>query len=245
MSSKKVCIVGFSESTRDDAPFDDSSYEFWGMNNLWQHVEAPWSRWFEMHTPAFIERHREKWPKYPEWLKTTKIPVYMQQQYPEIPSSRMYPLEEVQTKLALKLNSPELEYFASTVAYAICLAYHEGVEELAIYGVDMVKDTEWEHQRPNCEYLIGLLRGAGIKVHVPQRSALLKAQWVYGYQDRPATQRIEQSAVERLEYLDGEIKQMKSGMEKAQGEYFVHLGAYKETQRWLIKIREAARGAGL
>lgn len=244
MSSKKICIVGFSESTRDEAPFDDPSFEFWGMNNLWKHVEALWSRWFEMHTPAFIEQHREKWPEYPDWLRNTKIPVYMLRQYPEYPSSRKYPLEEVQANL-FKLNSPEVEYFSSTVAYAICMAYNEGVEELAIYGVDMIKDTEWDHQRPNCEYLIGLLRGSGIKVHVPQRSALLKAQWMYGYQEMPATKKIEQSAVKRLEYLDGEIKQMKHEVEKANGEYLVHLGAYKETQAWLTKIREAARGASL
>jgi len=244
MSSKKICIVGFSESTRSDAPFDDPSYEFWGMNNLWKHVDAPWSRWFEMHTPEFIERHRERWPEYPEWLSNAQIPVYMLRSYPQYPSSVRYPIENVQRFLAGK-NSPEDKYFSSTVSYAIALAMSEMPEEIAIYGVDMVKDTEWGHQRPNCEYLIGLARGSGINVPIPPRSALLKTEWMYGYQEKPALQQFETNIAERLEDLDAELKRKKKQLDETQGDYFVHVGAFKETQIWLTKIRELARGASL
>ena len=35
----KVCIVGFADGHRHLAPFNDDSYEFWGINRL--HVVLP------------------------------------------------------------------------------------------------------------------------------------------------------------------------------------------------------------
>lgn len=49
----KVDIVGFSETTRDQAHYDDPEYEIWGLNEEYQY---PWmkrfDRWFQMH-PAW------------------------------------------------------------------------------------------------------------------------------------------------------------------------------------------------
>lgn len=40
----------------------------------------------------------------------------------------------------------------------------------------MAADDEYGYQRPNCEYLIGLARGRGIKVVIPDESPLCKFQ---------------------------------------------------------------------
>jgi len=37
-------------------------------------------------------------------------------------------------------------------------------------------------QRPSCEYFIGIARGMGIKVHVPDKSDLLKTLWLYPFE---------------------------------------------------------------
>ncbi len=41
---------------------------------------------------------------------------------------------------------------------------------------------EYQQQRPNTEYLIGLARGKGITVEIAPSSALLKAGHLYGYE---------------------------------------------------------------
>ena len=46
----------------------------------------------------------------------------------------------------------------------------------------MAQDSEYESQRPSCEYFIGLARGMGIKVHVPDKSDLLKTLWLYPFE---------------------------------------------------------------
>jgi hypothetical protein len=50
--------------------------------------------------------------------------------------------------------------------------------------VDMRADEEYSYQRANCEYLIGLARGKGIKVHIPEVSPLLKFSGFDGYKGR-------------------------------------------------------------
>jgi hypothetical protein len=59
---------------------------------------------------------------------------------------------------------------------------HEGFKEIHLYGVDMAVSTEYDEQRPSCEYFIGLARGRGIKVYIPEESHLLKVRYKYGYE---------------------------------------------------------------
>jgi hypothetical protein len=44
-------------------------------------------------------------------------------------------------------------------------------------------NSEYAHQRPSCEYHIGIAKGRGIKVHIPHQSDLLKARFLYGFQE--------------------------------------------------------------
>lgn len=60
--------------------------------------------------------------------------------------------------------------------------------EIHVYGVDMAQEDktlgggEYSWQRPSCEYMIGFLRGMGIKVYVPRESDLLLTPFLYGYE---------------------------------------------------------------
>jgi hypothetical protein len=78
-----------------------------------------------------------------------------------------YPFEEVAASIGIS-------YWNSSIAYAMAMAIHENAEEIGIFGVDMTGGDEYAYQRPNMEYLIGFARGKGIKVHIPQESALCK-----------------------------------------------------------------------
>jgi hypothetical protein len=43
-------------------------------------------------------------------------------------------------------------------------------------------NSEYGHQKPSCEYLIGLAEGMGIKVEIPDSSELLKCAQLYGFE---------------------------------------------------------------
>jgi hypothetical protein len=53
-----------------------------------------------------------------------------------------------------------------------------------VYGVTMKAGDEYGYQRPNAEFLIGLARGKGIKVHLPENCSLCKYQGDLGYPGR-------------------------------------------------------------
>jgi len=188
----KVAIVGFSPSTRNLAPFNDPSFEMWGMNSLFQFLPGPWHRWIELHGQKHLDEiHKEAWPKIKKFFETCGIPIYMQEHYKEYPTSVKYPIDEINamfnwggTKRGLK------SYFESTVAYLIALALYENTireipfKEIHLYGIDMVHETEWAYQRPNTEFFIGWAMGMGIKFHIPKDSALLSSQWLYAYEEK-------------------------------------------------------------
>lgn len=157
----KVAIVGLSPSTHDDVPWEEVDWELWGLpwdEGYWRYM----TRLFEMHDLRLLKSEHSKRPAgYMDRLEGA----YMQEAYPEL-RARRYPFEEVAKTTGY--------YWNSSIAYALALAIHEQAEEIGIWGVDMKGDDEYGYQKPNIEYLLGLARGRGIKVHVPEKSPLLK-----------------------------------------------------------------------
>lgn len=113
---------------------------------------------FEMHDFRLLKsEHSKRKQGYLQRLETCDVPLYTQANYPfdEVAKTTGY-------------------YWNSSIAYAMALAIHEGAEEIGVYGVDMKGDDEYGYQKPNMEYLVGLARGMGIKVHIPEQSPLCK-----------------------------------------------------------------------
>jgi hypothetical protein len=185
----KVAIVGCAES-KSMAPFNmPDTWEFWGVNNL--HVtmpKQPWTRWFEMHSITYdnITYKRRGLTDfrgmlvqaYLESLNALNIPVYMQRPWNVIPHAVPYPLDAILKEFPRK-------YFTNTISWMIALAILEGFKEIGIWGVDMAVSSplraqnEYSHQRPSCEYFIGIAEGRGIKVHLPDECDLLKSRFLY------------------------------------------------------------------
>lgn len=173
----KVAIVGTAPSSRDLAPFDDESWKIWGVSNVYQHIPK-WDCWFELHDLE-TRKNEQEYPGHYDWLKKQTTPVYMQQTHEEIPASVEYPKQEIIGEFG--------GYFTNSVSYMIALAIHRGAEQIGIFGVDMaVQDagghSEYAHQRPSCEYFVGIAVGRGIKVDIPPESDLLKAARLYAYE---------------------------------------------------------------
>ena len=195
--NKKVAIVGTSHSWML-APFDDDSFEIWGVNNGYINFEGKrCTRWFDVH---FFEKKGDVWFRrwektfrgktvndYIEDLKKIPCPVYMQQKWPEIPNSEKFPIEEIISRFG--------PYITNSISMQMAYAIHNGYGEIALYGVDMSAGTEWEYQRPNCEYFIGMAVGMGIKVFVPGESDLVKTLFLYAYGEKEKSEWVKKTDV--------------------------------------------------
>jgi hypothetical protein len=171
----KVAIVGLAQSSRHLAPWTNPEWELWGL--AWDSERYRLHRVFEMHDMKDMQGATDSvtyrdLPSYFEKLDCCAR-VYMADAYPEVPKSERYPYEAVAEVCG--------DYWDSSVAYAVSLAIAEGAEEIGVYGVNMLATEEYAYQRPNMEYLLGLAKGKGIKVHIPKCSPLLKFSGFAGY----------------------------------------------------------------
>ncbi len=243
---RKVAIVGFASSTRMMAPWQDESYEIWGLNSLYAFIPR-WSRWFEIHPRALVDRDLPRAElqqinlRHVEWLRGQRpqehvppfcevckgsddrakgwhgqpyTPIYMQEHYEDIPASVAWPraaINEWTTRMFGK--EAELDYFTSTPGQMIATALYEGFGRIEVYGVDLLQTEEYAYQRPGAEYWIGLARGLGVEVLVPTGSALLKANYVYGYSEP-----VESAAIDPLvKFSEMKDKQLEQQIQQAAG----------------------------
>lgn len=170
---KKIAIIG-TASNLVDAPYGDESWEIWGLNGAYQSVPR-WDRWFDMHELSILKKYHL--PEYFDFLAAAGDKLMMNKKYDEFPNAKVFPAPELVKKYG--------RYFTNTVAWLIALAIEEQPEEIGIWGVNMASDTEYGSQRPSCEYFMGLARGMGIKVTVPNDSEMLKCSWLYGIEGIP------------------------------------------------------------
>jgi len=196
--SKKVCIVGFASSSRDKAPFDDRSWEIWGLNSLYMLIPDVWTRWYEIHPREHFVKDlnraelKQVGADHYEWLKAQPgpghekyRPIYMQDTYPEIPASVRWPRREINEWTRRTFGNVEIDYFTSTPGEMLVQAIMEGYGTIMLCGIDMMESGEYAYQRPGVEYWVGVARGLGAEVIIPTSSALCKASYVYGYTEPP------------------------------------------------------------
>ncbi len=227
---KKVAIVGFASSSRDQAPFGDPDFAIWTMN----HAPLSWiPRWdvlFELHTLDHLKRvaaHSTQPMEYLEWLARQPgpdapgyRPIYMQESFPAYPASIALPRKELNEWFAALAHNVAgyfaEDYYTSTVSFMLALAIMQYTPEIHLYGVDLLQDDEYGYQRPGAEYLIGLARGMGIKVYVPPQSALCKANYTYGFSEPAVEFAAGKSALQPLiDYIEDKAGATEKLVDKA------------------------------
>lgn len=155
--------------------------------DVWVFNEMLGKREWIIRADAVFQLHEETiWrnplnrthPQHYEWLRTqTEVPVYMQEQYPDVPMSVKYPLEEIKQTLLPHFNKLP---FNSTPAYALALGIYQGYKEIETYGIELGTDTEYFFQREGFTFWCGLAVGKGIHLTV-YTNKLLNAP-LYGYE---------------------------------------------------------------
>ena len=167
---RKVAIVGFAPGSRPEAPYDDPEWEIWTLNNAYVWADNNQiHRWFDIHDEFILTWDLRRGPDHLERLAgfaATGKPVYLWDADPRIPGSVRFPAEDVMAVAGA--------YLTSSISWMLGLALLEGFEHIGVWGVDMSTHSEYADQRPGCEYLIGYLRGKGIRVDIPESCGLLK-----------------------------------------------------------------------
>jgi len=205
---RKIAIIGTAPSTRDLAPYDDPTWEIWSLSNrvVTDQIKR-WDRHFELHPLSQFERDPEARP-YIDWMhrQDDGKPIYLQssEQYPGIKVAVQFPYEPLVEKFG--------RYFTSTIAWQIALAIHEGAEVIGLWGIDLMLQEEYHHQRPCVEYLLGWARGLGIGVVIPRQSSLMKPQMLYGMEGECGAR---QAIVEHKNRLGGMVQNFQAERDQA------------------------------
>lgn len=232
----KIAIVGSAASSKDRAPWEDPDFEIWGL--AWRGDLKRFDRMFEMHG---LGPDRKRIPDdYKQRLANLRCPVYMIEHHADVPNSVPFPINEARQYLSqFGVSAPDA-YFASSIGFQMVLAMMEGFQEIHIYGVDLIADDEWSYQRPNLEYLIGLARGAGIQVYIPETSALCKFTHVYGYEQDPGPVNVLTPGV-----LDEMYKEYTQKKDEALIMLHKYDGAIQNIQHMQAMLKGHKRGAQL
>ena len=195
---RKVAITGFA-GTRDQAPIEDLSVEWWGLNELYGHFKErcakagrpPFDVWFELHDMQTIT-DSEPDAAHLKWLQAQPAgrPIFMQDVHADIPASVKYPLEDM-------IRIFGHRYFTSSISYMLALAIAAGRNPanlrevvdpgaaygwIGVFGIDLASDSEYADQRASTEWLVGYAQGVGIEIYIPKEAALLKADRLYGFE---------------------------------------------------------------
>ena len=119
---------------------------------------------------------------YRRWMRDNEtVPIYMREKHEEIPMSTAYPFQEVfeMTKHVRHKGKP-LEYFTSSIAWAIALAVLQERKVIELCGIDM---NEYEYVlQANCfSFWTGFAAGRGTRLEINCASNIFEKQ-LYGAQ---------------------------------------------------------------
>lgn len=176
-----VVILGSSQKTGKEAPFDDKTKDIWIFNSA--HI-FDWTKRFDvvfqMHSSEIYAANEENlhW----KWMKENKkYPIIMQKKDPRVPKAIEYPIDAVTNLLSNFKRGDEVnKYFTSSVCYAIGLAIHYNYKRIEIYGIEMETNSEYIYQRDGVSLWIGIAISKGIEVVLPKSSIIFDAPR-YGY----------------------------------------------------------------
>jgi len=170
---KSVALYCYAPKTRD-LVHNSEADEIWSVNWVWQYDPPRVDRLLDLHPRWHLNARGDEMEDHWAWLQEPHdFPIYMIEDYPEIPASVLYPIDEV----IANVGRP---YFTSTVSYMLGLALLEEFDRIELYGIEMASGTEYAYQKAGTEYLIGLAQGRGVDVYIPDNSNLLNSA-LYGY----------------------------------------------------------------
>ena len=134
-----------------------------------------------------------------EYLKACGVTVFGQQRWGDIPTSVRYPFEQVTSSVGVALPPDGKRRLWATSSWgymaALLLTEHaaavwsdvEPIGELLLYGIELPLGTQRERlwEWPNLAYYLGMARGRGIHVTLPEYGSSLLSSPHYALDGRP------------------------------------------------------------
>lgn len=181
--TKKLALLGSTDSLQF-APWHDSSWTLAAHPCCRPRCKREPDWYFDMHRPECFRVEAKKWnPQYYTWLKRLQTPIFMQEQWPEIPMAVRYPIERVEAEFRSSVTG---DLFATNhCAYLFALAMMEGVEQIGLFGCQYA-GGERGVQRESLIYWIARFEQAGGRVIVPRKHNSIMVQALYGYASHDA-----------------------------------------------------------
>lgn len=177
---RTIALLGFSPDTRDliDGVKDD--VEIWSVNWAYRFLPPRIDRLFDVHRREILTTEKiEDYQKHWAWLQQEHdYPIYMIEEFPEVPNSVIYPIEEISKDVFGNMDG---DYWTSGVAYMLGMAIHEQVDRIELYGIEMKGDTDVAYQKDGVAILSGIAMGRDIEVWRPEQSSLFRAAR-YGFE---------------------------------------------------------------
>jgi len=162
-----------------------------------------------------IEAHPEMNGATLESRRGTDFPIYMLEQFDDIPGCVVYPFEDV---IHMIPSAAEyLKYFTQSFSYMIALGLYEGFDEIHVYGIEMGSSTEYGYQKPCAEFWLGVALGMGKKLVLTPKCKLLGGTTeLYGYDKTAGLTRMHLE-IERNTYAQ-KFNEAREGLGKIEGE---------------------------
>ena len=228
LKDKTLALVALAPSSREQANREPDDVEIWGTHGTWNFLKRC-DRLFQIHSAEILLGNTSAIQELAV-LRMMQTPIYVTDDLliEQLPSALLYPFGEI-----------EFDYLTSTVAYMLALAIAEGFKEIHLHGIDMRGSSQYADQRPCCEFWLGIAKEKGIKVVIPDSSALLKPEGgTYGlYPSRSITK-------ERLLDILGKMTKQGNEATDPQEKMFVW-GAYNLTKDLLLEVAPELEGTEL
>jgi len=230
--SMKIAIIGGSPASRESIPFDDLTWDIWGLGI--HYLDCPRiNRVFEIHdyNPSEDPNHFNR-------LANSNIPLIVSNKFPH----KGEHIQVFDYKKARKLMGGD--HLTSSMAYMMAQAVMDGVDEIGIFGVDMsIDDNEYFYQRPTMYAWIGYAQAKGIKVTIPDISPLFKDPIVYGKESVEKGVFSENDFLEMAHIHQAKIEEYQGMIDNLQNQMTAHRGSVQTYQR-LAKVARSVE-AGL
>ena len=232
---RSVSIVGSAPSSQRLAPYGQEEVWVLGVQAHY-HAERgqEFTRIFEIHSTFDWSRHQD----HAQAIASLGCPMVVNEGFP-IKGDGILIFDHAEAAKLLSCGGKA--YLTSSIAYMIAQAIMEGYEKISVYGVDLtVHDTEYFHQRACTEAWIGLAKGRGIEVFIPDQSSLMKSTFVYGIDENG----IEDTPFSEAKFilLAGKHEAVIAGIDEQIEELMAKRRAHEGSYSTLMKLSNIARG---
>lgn len=175
---RKVAIIAKGAGALQ-APWDDPKWEIWGMP--WVIGPRHADLYFDVHSAeCWLKADLPEEDKH-DWVQRTDqsgVPIYC---HPSrcylFKAASPFPFDSVDAVSPKRLYENSIAY---QLAFALWSHKQDPLDEVGLWGVNMMGEREYLWERASVLYHVGLLEGHGVKVTVPPGSPLFMSYWTAG-----------------------------------------------------------------